>query len=110
MKDPFCTNCQSPFHTKTFCPYIKRKAIAKRGKKTLAYEQWRDEVAKPYLDKTYGHECAACHGERCGNRQLDVDHIENRGSHPTKRMELNNVQYLGRFPCHVEKTNGVKAA
>lgn len=83
------------------------KAIKPKGKRTLAYERWRDEVAIPYLDAEYGRTCAACQGMRCGNQQLDVDHILNRGSHPSLRMSLDNVQYLGRYPCHIEKTDGI---
>lgn len=120
---PLCEECQSPYHYKSFCPYRRRtpiavktplprqtKPIAKRGKRTKEYDKWRDTVAKPYLDKTYGHVCAACKGLRCGNRMLDVDHIQNRSTHASQRMELSNVQYLGRFPCHVEKTTGMKPA
>lgn len=84
-----------------------RKPIKQKGKATIKYEQWRDTVTKPYLDKTYGRQCAACGGARCGNKQLDVDHIVTRGGHADKKMDLSNVQYLGRFPCHYEKTNGV---
>lgn len=83
-----------------------RKAIKKKGKRTLEYEQWRDEVAIPYLDKTTGRVCQVCFGARCGNRQLDVDHIKNRGSHYKLRMSLHNIQYLGREPCHRLKTEG----
>lgn len=100
-----CATCGKTGHTKTFC-YRNRKPIRKKGKRTLEYERWRDEVAKPYLDMTYGRQCNACKGARCGNQQLDVDHVLNRGSHPSQRMNLDNVQYLGRYPCHVEKTNG----
>lgn len=84
------------------------KPIKQKGKRTMQYERWRDEVARPHLDMTTGRVCQACFGERCGNQQLDVDHILNRGSHPALRMNLDNVQYLGRYPCHVEKTDGIK--
>lgn len=94
-----------------FCMYHKpRKAIAKKGSSAKTYEAWRDEVAIPYLDATYGRKCNACGGERCGNKQLDVDHIRKRGmgGARSRTMDLNNVQYLGRFPCHYEKDNGMK--
>lgn len=81
-----------------------RKPIKQKGKKTLEYEAWRDNVAKPYLDKKYGRICNACYGNRCGNEQLDVDHIKNRGSNPSLRVSLVNVQYLGRV-CHRLKTD-----
>lgn len=87
-----------------------RKAINQKGKKTQAYESWRDQVAKPYLDKKYGRVCAECGGSRCGNKQLDVDHINKRkmGGAQSLSMDLNNVQYLGRYPCHMEKDGGMK--
>lgn len=94
-----------------FCMQHKpRKQITKKGRKTTAYETWRDTIAIPYLDKTFGRVCAACGGERCHNRQLDVDHIKKRGmgGAPSRTMDLNNVQYLGRFPCHFEKDNTAK--
>lgn len=89
-----------------FCLMHKpRKPIKKRGKRTDDYEQWRDTVAIPYLDEHFGRVCADCGGARCGNVQLDVDHIKTRGGHQDKKKDLSNVQYLGRFPCHYEKTN-----
>ena len=87
-------------------PRKLQKPIRQKGKFTLKYEKWRDTVARPYLIAKYGEVCAACGGARCGNRQLDVDHIKGRGSHPHLRMELSNVQLLGRDPCHREKTDG----
>lgn len=85
-----------------FCLMHKpRKAIKKRGKQTIKYEQWRDEVAIPHLDKI-GHKCVECGA----TGKLDVDHIKNRGSHYHLRMTLSNVQYLCR-PCHRGKTDNV---
>lgn len=83
------------------------KPIKQKGKRTIEYEKWRDTVARPYLIKKYGEVCAECKGVRCGNIQLDVDHIKNRGSHYHLRMSLSNVQLLGRYPCHQEKTDWV---
>ena len=83
----------------------RKKPIKQAGAKTELYNIWRDTIAKPYLDKKYGHVCSACKGKLCGNKQLDVDHILKRGSHPELKMALSNVQYLGRYPCHWEKDN-----
>lgn len=103
-----CTRClYARQKSKSVANPRKSKPIRQKGKRTLEYERWRDTVAKPYLDKTYGRVCSSCAGSRCGNNQLDVDHIQNRGSHPELRMELSNVRYLGRFPCHYEKTAGI---
>ena len=84
-----------------------RKPIKKKGKHTIEYEIWRDNVARPYLIRNFGEKCAACGGTRCGNKQLDIDHIRPRGSHYALRMSLTNVQFLGRNPCHREKTDMV---
>lgn len=76
----------------------QRTPIKKKGKHTVEYEIWRDNVAIPYLERI-GHSCAACGA----TGKLDVDHIKNRGSHYNLRMNLSNVQYLCR-PCHIQKT------
>ena len=105
-----CKYCSALTHYSFQCylaprkPPKPRKAIRKKGKATIKYELWRDTVAIPYLNETFGRVCAACGGERCNNLQLDVDHIQNRGSHSELKMTLSNVQYLGRYPCHYEKT------
>lgn len=104
-----CKYCGSLTHWPFQCrqnPKTK-KSIPKKGKRTLEYEEWRDTVAIPYLDRTTGRICQRCFGARCGNRQLDVDHKKNRGSNPQLKMDLNNIQYLGRYPCHAEKTDGM---
>lgn len=70
------------------------KPLKPRGKRTLEYEQWRDEVAKPYLDEHFGHVCSK---PGCNKTtRLEVDHIQKRGSHPDLKMDLTNVRYL----CH----------
>lgn len=75
------------------------------GKAALKYNQWRDEVARPYLIATFGE---ACSKPGCTITEgLDVDHIENRGSHPELKMVLSNTQLLCRRH-HMEKTDNVK--
>lgn len=75
------------------------KPIRQIGKQALKYNAWRDKVAKPYLDSTYGHKCIICGSAEA----LDVDHIQKRGSHPELRMVLLNVRWLCR-PCHIKVT------
>lgn len=89
-------------------PKVKSYRIPKIGKETIEYNKWRDTVAKPYLDKKYGRVCQACFGDRCGNKQLDVEHTKGRGGHHELKMVLSNVTYMGRYPCHFEKTNNIK--
>ena len=100
-----CSVCGKRAYSDFCMQHKPRKRIAQKGKQSKEYDTWRDEVAKPYLDATYGRVCADCGGKRCGNRQLDVDHIRKRGmgGARSKTFDINNVQYLGRFPCHFEK-------
>lgn len=79
----------------------KRKAIKQKGKHTIEYEIWRDNVGIPYLEGR-GHTCAECGA----TGKLDVDHILNRGSHYHLRMDLSNIQYLCRS-CHIKKTSQI---
>lgn len=48
--------------------------------------------------------CQACYGLRCGNRNLEVDHIIPGDDHRT-----GNLQTLGH-DCHTEKTTAEAAA
>lgn len=100
-------NCERGCYGEFCLMHKPRKPIKKKGKRTIEYEEWRDTIARPYLIKTYGEICAECKGKRCGNKQLDVDHILNRGSHYGLKMSLTNVQLLGRYPCHIEKTSRI---
>lgn len=107
-----CRNCFRTFPqyntTVTLCQvcaYNKYKKpgkpISKIGKRTKEYNEWRINVAIPYLDKTYGHKCNNCGATGA----LDIDHIKPRGSNPQLKMQLNNIQYLCRS-CHIKKTIG----
>lgn len=100
-----CSVCGKRSYSDYCFQHKPRKPITQRGKKTIEYEHWRDTVARPYLIARYGLRCALCSGIRCGNKQLDVDHKKKRGSNPALKMDLNNVQLVGRFPCHYEKDN-----
>lgn len=46
--------------------------------------------------------CRGCGGQRCGNEQLEVDHIINVAEGGDDSDE--NLQTLGARPCHAEKT------
>ena len=110
MLENLCKNCGRSFPryntTVTICQvcaynkYTKpNKPIAKRGKKSKEYDDWRINVAIPYLDKQYGHRCAICGVDG----KLDIDHIQKRGSHPELKMQITNVRYLCRN-CHIKET------
>jgi len=75
-----------------------RKRISQFGKEAERYTKFRDEVAIPYLDKTFGHKCRVCGT----TNNLDVDHINKRSTHPELKYQLSNLQYLCR-KCHQSK-------
>ena len=104
-KEVLCTSCGSNLHYQTFCPWKKRKPITQKGKDARMWETFRDQIARPYLDKRYGHVCAVLGCAETTN--LDVDHIKPRGSNPSLRYDVKNMQYLCR-PHHREKTDGAK--
>lgn len=101
-KQIICSNCGSNRHYQTFCPWKKRKPISQRGKQARLWETFRDKVAIPYLDKKYGHVCSI---KGCTEtKNLDVDHIKKRGSHPHLKFDVKNLRYLCR-PHHIQETD-----
>lgn len=81
------------------------KPIKKIGKETLKYNAWRDKVAKPYLDKKYGHICSV--KECYETEELHIDHIRTRGARHDLKFELSNVRYLC-WNHHRQVTDGIK--
>lgn len=112
-----CETCESLWHYTSMCPRnqkpiqtrkpLKRstKPIKQKGRETLEYERWRDEIARPHCIERDGELCQLCFGERCGNQQLDLAHIDGRGAHHEKKRNLANVRLVGRYPCHYNETN-----
>ena len=77
----------------------KKKRISQIGRRGAVYNDWRDNVAKPYLIAKDGYKCAVCGS----SGKLDIDHIQKRGSHPELKMSLDNVRFLCR-KCHIDLT------
>lgn len=106
MKAPLCSICKGA-HYKTFCLRAPKKPIKvnKRPRrvsdKQAEYNEWRESVARPYLIDKYGDACSCCGQVHYPH---DIDEIKGRGSHPGLKRDLNNMQLLGRFPCHHLKT------
>lgn len=71
------------------------------GKETQRYNEFRDEIARPYLIDKFGEKCAKCKRE---DLPLDIDHIRKRGSSPQLKYDLKNLQLLCRS-CHWAKDN-----
>lgn len=85
------------------CTKKAYKPIAKKGRETKLYETFRDKVAKPYLDKKYGHVCSV---KWCNvTENLEVDHIKTRGSRHDLKFDVKNMRYLC-FTHHREVTDG----
>lgn len=81
-------------------PIKKLKRPKQKGKEYERWRKFREEVATPYLDKTYGHRCVDC---GVGGK-LDIDHLITRGSRPDLKYDLQNLMYRCRM-CHIVKTN-----
>ena len=75
--------------------------MKKIGRRGLAYIEWRDTVAIPYLDEKFGHVCSV---EGCFSGVVDVCHIKKRSTHPSLKMDLNNIIYKCR-KHHLEEHN-----
>jgi hypothetical protein len=91
---------RTPLRSKRPLGGTRRVPIRRVGKAQLAYLIWRDTIAIPYLDRTFGHVCAC----GCGRtRNLVVDHIKERSTHPGLVRSLGNVRWLAAIPCHERK-------
>ncbi len=82
-------------------PPKEAKPIARKGKRTISYEKWRDDIAIPHLKATGKWFCTDC---QRSDIDLDVDHIKGRGAHAELKMEITNVEARCR-PCHRAKTS-----
>lgn len=80
------------------------------GKQGNIYRVWLHNVARPYLDKRYGRDCALCKAPPPVNEETgevgyhDVDHIKKRGSNPQLKMSVHNIRYLCGN-CHRNETD-----
>lgn len=99
-----CTICGSQWHYQSFCPYKKKKPISQRGKETLKYEAFRDDIAIPWLTNCFGYVCSVLDCQVTTN--LDVDHKATRGAHHDKKYDLSNLRFVCR-PHHRQITDGV---
>lgn len=110
MKPRACKSCGGEWHTAFNCPLRPRKGFVNKvklmkpiGRQGLKYNQFRNNVAYPYLVEKYGEQCNSCGRS---DLPLDVDHIKKRGSRPDLKYDLNNLQLLCRS-CHAKKDNEI---
>jgi hypothetical protein len=81
-----------------------RKRPRQQSIKEKDYQVWLKEVARPFVIARDGDICQCC---KSVHYPHDLDHIKNKGSHPELKRSLDNLQILGRFPCHRHKTDGL---
>jgi hypothetical protein len=83
------------------------KRIRQRSDKQLEYENWLEEVARPYLIAKYGNMCSCCRQYWSVRDKLDIEHTLTKGSRPDLKKDLDNLTLMCRYPCHYNKTNGI---
>lgn len=88
---------------------IERTPLKQLGKQGEYYRVWRNQIARPYLDKRFGRDCSLCKTPPPVNEETgevgyhDVDHINKRGSHPQDKYKVKNIRYLCSN-CHGKET------
>ena len=92
---PGCPNLQP-------CIDHARKAWATSTRAGRLPRNW--QAIRAAVLKRDGHTCQACSGNRCGNIDLEVDHIAPNDDH-----SFTNLQTLGHA-CHQAKTQAEAAA
>jgi 5-methylcytosine-specific restriction endonuclease McrA len=89
--------------TTSHCPDHTPKPWANSTRAKRLPLGW-DKTRRRILERD-GHTCRACLGVRCGNRQLEVDHVVNNDDHSDA-----NLRTIGHDPCHIEKTRAESRA
>lgn len=80
----------------------KPKPIKKVSKKQSEYETWLIKVARPAVIERDGDYCRCC---LMVHYPHDLDHVDGKGHNPSRKRDITNLQLLGRFPCHRNKTD-----
>jgi len=112
IKSNPCKTCQSTWHTKAFCPQNRTplkqstKRIKKQSTKELEYQEWKEGVARSYVIARDGNKCRCCWRPAHLGEKLDLNHIDSKGSAPSKKRDLENLELLCRWPCHRNYTDG----
>lgn len=118
---PNCTVCNKRAYSEYCVAHkprkpIQTKTVPKRGKRPkqqsvreIQYQQWKEEIARPYLVKLYNNVCSCCGREAGINEKLDIEHTLNKGSHPELKRDLDNLTLMCR-PCHRLKTDGIQCS
>lgn len=99
-----CRVCHKRAYSDYCVRHKPRKPITQRGKQYKKYQSFKTLQAHPYLTEKYGRVCSVI---GCMESEVDIDHIEERGSRPDLKYELTNLRYVCR-PHHRLITDGVK--
>lgn len=78
------------------------KPIRKVSSKQASYERWLIKEARLAVIERDGDICRCCFRVHYPH---DLDHIDGKGHNPSRKRDINNLQILGRFPCHNNKTD-----
>ncbi len=80
------------------------KPIRKVSPKQVSYERWLIKEARPTVIKRDGDVCRCCQRVHYPH---DLDHVDGKGHNPSRKRDITNLQILGRFPCHRNKTDHI---
>jgi len=102
-----CKSCGEEGHYAYTC-WRKAKKVPKQiSDKQAEYNLWLEEVARPAVIERDGEVCD-CEGGCSATTNLDLDHRLGKGSHSSLKKNIDNLHLLCRFPCHRNKTDGIK--
>ena len=87
-------------------PIKVNKRPKQQSDKEIAYQEWKETIARPYLIGKFGNRCSCC-DLFFGSVKLDIEHTLGKGSHPELKKDLNNMTLMCR-PCHNSKTDGLE--
>jgi hypothetical protein len=73
----------------------------------MNYQQWKEEIARPFLIKRDGNRCSCCLRPARTNEKLDIEHTKTKGSRPDLKRDLRNLSLMCRIPCHRNKTDDI---
>lgn len=92
-----CKACGSQWHYKTFCPYIRKKAIKKIGKQAKLNQEDRMKWLATNPPDAYGEwKCYLNISPHCFRRvdigTLNIEHVRSKVRRPDLRHDLSNMK------------------
>lgn len=103
-----CIICSKRAYSDYCVQHKPRKPINQVSDKQVIYHKWLEAEVRPFLIKRDGNQCSCCHRLAYKNEKLDIEHTLGVGSHANLKRDVNNMTLMCRFPCHRNKTDGIK--